>query len=98
MGWVRSLFWPRYFMLAILQRMNLKGAFAGVVVGALTVIIWPHLKPIGGIFKLYELLPGFIFASFAIILVSKATPAPESAIVNEFKHMKSHLQSAKITP
>lgn len=45
------------------------GAIAGMITGTLTVIIWKQLE--GGLFDLYELLPGFIFAWFAIILFSK---------------------------
>ncbi len=44
------------------------GAIAGMIVGALTVIIWKQLQ--GGIFELYELLPGFIAAWIAILLFS----------------------------
>ena len=45
------------------------GAIAGMVTGSLSVIIWKQLE--GGIFDLYELLPGFVFAWFAIIIFSK---------------------------
>jgi len=45
------------------------GAIAGMVVGSLTVIIWKQLE--GGLFELYELLPGFISAWLAIVLFSK---------------------------
>ena len=45
------------------------GAIAGMVTGSLTVIVWKQLE--GGIFDLYELLPGFIAAWGAIIVMSK---------------------------
>ncbi len=45
------------------------GAIAGMITGSLTVIIWKQLE--GGLFDLYELLPGFVFALFAIMLFSK---------------------------
>jgi sodium/proline symporter len=45
------------------------GAIAGMITGSLTVIIWKQLE--GGLFDLYELLPGFVFAWFAIIIFSK---------------------------
>jgi sodium/proline symporter len=45
------------------------GAIAGMVVGSLTVIIYKQLE--GGIFDLYELLPGFIAAWIAILVFSK---------------------------
>ncbi len=45
------------------------GAIAGMITGSLTVIIWKQLE--GGLFDLYELLPGFVFAWFAIMMFSK---------------------------
>lgn len=57
---VFSLFW---------KRMNLKGCLAGMIVGALTVILWEHWALLG----LYSLVPGFIFSSLAIVIVSLAT-------------------------
>ena len=56
---ILSLFW---------KRMTKNGALAGIVMGALTVIIWANLS--GGIFELYELAPGFLFAVIAIVVVS----------------------------
>ena len=44
------------------------GAVAGMVVGTLTIIIWKELE--GGVFELYELLPGFVFAWVSIIFIS----------------------------
>ena len=77
-----SLFW---------RRMNLIGAFAGVFIGALIVIIWPYLKPLGGIFELYELLPGFISSSLAVFVVSKSTAKPHNAITEQFNQMEARL-------
>ena len=68
-----SLYW---------SRMNRAGALAGVVVGGVTVVVWNLLD--GGIFELYEILPGFIFAGIAIVGVSLATGEPEREIGEEF--------------
>lgn len=71
-----SLFWVR---------MNKWGALAGMISGALTVVVWKEwLNPIGGIFKLYELLPAFIIATVMIFVVSLLTPKPSDEIVEEF--------------
>ncbi|MDY6376813.1 MAG: sodium/proline symporter PutP [Succinivibrionaceae bacterium] len=56
-----SLYW---------KRMTLAGAFAGMLTGAATVIIW---EVCGSPFGLYSLVPGFIFSSVAILIVSLAT-------------------------
>lgn len=61
-----SLFW---------SRMTGAGAIAGVLVGGLTVVIWKQLS--GGIFDIYELLPGFILSLAAIVIVSAVTKCPE---------------------
>ena len=66
-----AAFGPLIILSLYYKGMNKSGAIAGMLVGALTVIIWKQLS--GGIFEVYELLPGFIFAFIAIILISKAT-------------------------
>src|SRR5690625_1382207 len=55
-----SLFW---------RRITRNGALTGIVVGALTVIIWGGFLS-GGIFDLYEILPGFIFNMIITVTVS----------------------------
>jgi sodium/proline symporter len=45
------------------------GAIAGMLTGSLTVIVWKQLE--GGLFELYELLPGFIAAWIAILVFGK---------------------------
>lgn len=73
-----SLYW---------RRTNKQGALAGMVVGALTVILWNmFVKPLGGWFGIYELVPGFLFALIAIVVVSKLTPEPEPEVYDEFDH------------
>jgi hypothetical protein len=40
----------------------------------------------------YELLPGFIFAAVAGVLVSLATPAPSEEIQKEFDEAQSYVE------
>ena len=71
-----SLFW---------RRMNRAGAIAGMVTGGGMVFIWKLLlKPLGGLFGIYELFPAFVLSSLAIILVSLLTAPPASEITDEF--------------
>jgi sodium/proline symporter len=53
--------------------MTRNGALAGIVVGGLTVIVWPQLE--GELFALYELVPGFVLSWLAIWVVSITAPA-----------------------
>lgn len=57
---VLSLYWPR---------MTRAGAYAGIVVGGVTVVAWMSLAQHGGIFALYAMVPGF-FASLAAIVIA----------------------------
>mgnify|MGYP000393902014 CR=1 FL=1 len=42
-----------------------RGAIAGVLVGGVTVVVWKHLE--GGLFDLYEIVPGVLAAALAIV-------------------------------
>ena len=55
------------------RRTTRNGALAGILVGGLTVILWKQAAGLGGIFGLYELVPGFVFSMLAILLVSRRT-------------------------
>ena len=69
------------------RRTNKAGAIAGMVAGAAMVIIWHNLiKPMGGVFGIYELLPAFLFSCLAIVVFSLLTKPPEQAVLDEFDH------------
>ncbi len=68
-----SLFW---------RRMSLQGALAGVITGAVTVLVWNHLE--GGWFDLYEILPGFVLSSLAILLFSLRSRPPSASVTAIF--------------
>ncbi|GAA5191273.1 sodium/proline symporter PutP [Ferrimonas gelatinilytica] len=48
------------------------GAIATIITGAATVVIWKPLS--GGLFDLYEILPGFLMATLAGVLFSQLAP------------------------
>ncbi len=80
-----SLFW---------RRTNFYGAIAGIISGALTIIMWDYIPlvsgtTIGSITGLYSLAPGFIISLLAIIIVSLVTRAPSDAILKEFDEVKA---------
>lgn len=75
-----SLFW---------KRCNKWGALAGMVSGGVMVFAWKYLvRPLGGIWGIYELLPAFLVACAAILIVSLATEAPSKEIEDEFDAVK----------
>jgi sodium/proline symporter len=70
---ILSLFW---------KRMTRNGALAGMIVGALTVVIWKQLE--GGLFDLYEIVPGFVLGWLSIVVFSLIDKEPSSEIQEEF--------------
>lgn len=78
-------FGPLMLMSLYWRRTNLKGAIAGMVVGAVSVLIWNmFVSQLGGIFAVYELLPAFILSMLAIVVVSLATEQPSEEVTKEF--------------
>lgn len=63
------------------------GALTGMIIGAITVLIWKQLQ--GGLFELYEIIPGFIFAFIGILVFSKLFPANDSVKDNYLKVYKN---------
>ena len=75
-----ALFW---------KRTTKEGAIAGMISGGAMVFIWKFMiKPIGGVFGIYELLPAFIISLIFIVVVSLLTPEPSKEIMNEFDEAK----------
>jgi sodium/proline symporter len=69
---VLSLYWTR---------MNRNGALAGIIVGGVTIVVWKQIS--GGIFDVYEIVPGIIFSTLAIVIVSLVTDEPHKEVVSQ---------------
>ncbi|MFT4871185.1 MAG: sodium/proline symporter, partial [Colwellia sp.] len=71
--------------------MTRNGALAGMLSGAITVLIWIYAPiTIGGqalSAVMYEIVPGFIVCSLAIYIVSKLSPKVEESICIKFDEM-----------
>ncbi|PCL21186.1 sodium:proline symporter, partial [Snodgrassella alvi] len=67
-----SVFW---------SRMTRNGALAGMITGAVTVLLWINFNW----FNLYSLIPGFILASIAIIIFSLCDKKPSEIVQVHFK-------------
>jgi sodium/proline symporter len=59
-----------------------------VLTGGLSVIVWSRLE--GGLFDLYALLPGFLLALIAIVVVSLfSRKGLDSRVAEQFDRMLS---------
>lgn len=76
-----SLFW---------KRTTRAGAIAGMVAGGAMVFFWRGvLKPMGGVWGIYELLPAFLFSALVIVVVSLLTRKPSADMDSEFDRVKA---------
>ncbi|OJY97051.1 MAG: sodium/proline symporter [Lysobacterales bacterium 63-13] len=74
-----SLYW---------KRINRNGALAGMLAGAATVILW---KQSGS--ALYEIVPGFIAATIAIVVVSLLTREAPAAVQATHEEVRRELRT-----
>ena len=71
-----SLFW---------KRTTHAGAVAGMLAGGGMVFVWKLLiRPMGGVFGIYELMPAFLFSCLAIVVVSLLSGRPSKEIEAEY--------------
>ncbi len=76
-----ALFW---------KRTNMYGALAGMVSGGVMVFVWKFLvRPLGGAWDIYELLPSFIVGLVMIIVVSLLTKKPDEDVVRQFEQVQA---------
>ena len=73
-----SLYW---------KRITRNGALAGILTGGITVVVWKQLS--GGLFNLYEIVPGFLLASLAVIMFSLVEKGPEEEIVRRHERLST---------
>jgi len=76
-----ALYWKNY---------NKFGAIASIIVGAVTVIVWKNLE--GGLFDLYEIVPGFIFALVSGVIVSKLKSIDNDKLNVQFDNYQDALK------
>ena len=82
-----SLMWPR---------MTRNGALAGMIVGALTVIIWKKTSwaalgmPV--LDTVYEIIPGFLLSTLAVVVFSLISPPPSASIRQTFDEVEADVR------
>lgn len=82
-----AAFGPVVLLSLVWKRMTRNGALAGVIVGALTVILWKHTGS-----ALYEIVPGFIAATVAILIVSRFGPPPPAEVQATHEQVRASLR------
>lgn len=81
-----STFGPLVILALFWRGMTNKGAIAGLIAGGVTVVLWHNLK--GGIFNVYEILPGFIACLVFAVAVSLLDQNKNPEMLAEFDAYK----------
>jgi sodium/proline symporter len=84
-GGFGSAFGPLILFSLFWKRMTLPGAIGGMIAGGVVDLFWYNMS--GGIFDIYEIIPGFIASALVIVIVSLCTKVPEE-IKQEFESVK----------
>jgi sodium/proline symporter len=75
-----ALFW---------RRANKYGVMAGMVSGGVMIFLWKYvIADLGGVFAIYELLPAFLVAIIAIVVVSLVTGEPDKKVLEKFDKVR----------
>jgi len=77
-----SLYW---------RRMTRWAAIGGLLSGGITVVWWKALQ--GGIFDLYEIVPGVLIASLVILLITLASPPPTPRVTALYDQTMARLEA-----
>lgn len=85
-------FGPIVLLALYWKRSNKWGALASMCTGGIMVFVWKYLvRPLGGMFDIYELLPAFLCALLVNVIVSLATKAPEERVVTTFERVQKEM-------
>ncbi|TWV82891.1 sodium/proline symporter PutP [Moraxella sp. VT-16-12] len=91
-----AAFGPLVLLSLMWKRMNRNGALAGMIVGALTVIVWVYGgfeiggKPAND--AIYSIMPGFLASAITTVVVSLMTTSPSQAICDKFEQMSQKVR------
>ncbi|WP_419796490.1 MAG: sodium/proline symporter PutP [Terasakiella sp.] len=86
-----AAFGPALILSLYWKNMTKAGAYAGIIVGGVTVVVWKQLS--GGWFDLYEIIPGILFSFIAILIVSKISTPPSDNVQTLFDEVEAEVKS-----
>jgi SSS family solute:Na+ symporter len=93
-----AAFGPLVLMSLYWRRMNQWGALAGMISGAVTVLVWIY-----GPFSvngqtldqwLYAMVPGVLISAITIVVVSRCTAVPNTAVSAQFDQMLQQMKQS----
>ena len=72
-----AAFGPTILLALFWRRSTRWGALAGMIAGGVMIFVWKFgVRPLGGVWNIYELLPAFLVALIVNVGISLVTPVP----------------------
>ncbi len=87
-----AAFGPLVLMSLYWKGLTKNGAIAGMVTSSIVVLFWIMMKSHGGIFELYEIIPGFFTNIVVTVIVSSFTKKPDKEVIDNLDRMKRILK------
>jgi sodium/proline symporter len=87
-----AAFGPVVILSLVWKGMTRNGALAGMIVGAVTVVVWKNWIGMG----LYEIVPGFILGTVAILVFSRIGSGPSATMLKRFDEAEQEYQDAHL--
>ncbi|SMH30744.1 sodium/proline symporter PutP [Methanohalophilus portucalensis] len=81
-----AAFGPAIIFSLFSRKVTRNAVLGGMISGGVMVILWKQLS--GGIFDLYEIVPGFILSSIVILLITRMDREPAAEIQEEFDRVQ----------
>ncbi|MBO6119206.1 MAG: sodium/proline symporter [Lachnospiraceae bacterium] len=87
-----ACFGPGMLLALFDKKMNHQGIVAGMLAGAIMIFVWKFgVRPLGGAWNIYELLPAFLVNLVVAIIVSKVTPEPSAEIQKTYDEVMTNI-------
>ncbi|WBT09770.1 sodium/proline symporter PutP [Corynebacterium sp. SCR221107] len=90
-----SAFGPLVLFMLYWRRLNVPGAVAGMVTGAVVAFVWGQSALSD---SLYEMVPGFLSATIVTVVVTLLTKQPSATITDTFDTAKTRASEAAARP
>ncbi len=85
-----ATFGPVMILALFWKRSNKYGALAGLISGGIMIFVWKFaVRPLGGAFDIYELLPSFLVTLLFDVILSLATKAPDKKVIETYEKVDS---------
>lgn len=87
-----AAFGPLILLSLMWKRLTLWGAVSGMISGAVVVILWKNTL---GALGIYEIIPGFLTATFVMVIISLISKKPDQDVLERYEQADQLYQNSQ---